>query len=150
MPGPVLTRAGRCLALALGMALVLHGAQAGAAGGSAQVSTEVPAGKTKTVRLRNLPRGTDLAVRIDADSKLVVVLISRAQLKSGAREALFKGALDRRMTFKVVIPASDDYYLVLDNRRGEAAVKARATIRAKRESGASSAPVPQVPGGKAI
>ena len=149
MPRPLLsTRAGRLgLALALGAAAFLTGAEAGAAGGTAQVSTEIPGGKTKTVRLRNLPRGTHVTIRIDAGGTLGVALISGAQLKSRAPEALFRSALDRRMTFEVVIPESGDYFLVLDNRRASEPVKARATIRAVRESG-PSVPPPAKPAGK--
>jgi hypothetical protein len=126
---------------------LLTGAEARAAGGTAQVSIEIPAGKTKTVRLRDLPRGTHVTVRIDADGKLVVALVSGVQLKSPKPEALFRGALDRRMSFKVVIPESSDYYLVLDNRRGGAAIKARATIRAVREATKPRAP-PAKPAGE--
>lgn len=136
--------AGRlCLGLVLGALAFVPGPQATAAGGTAQVSIEIPGGKTKTVRLRSLPRGTNVAVRIDAEGKLGVALISGAQLKSSAPEALFRGALDRRMTFQVVIPESGHYYLILDNRRGDAPVKARATIRAGRESKRPSAPMPE-------
>jgi hypothetical protein len=136
MPRPLLRAGARslCLAVALGAVALLTGAEAGAEGGTAQVSIEIPAGKTKTVRLRDLPRGTHVTVRIDASGKLAVALISRAQLKSPAPEALFRGALDRRMTFQVVIPESGHYYLVLDNRRGGAAMKARATIRAEHDA----------------
>lgn len=141
-------RAGRGLALALGAALLLQGAPAGAAGGTAQVSMEIDAGKTKSVRLRNLPRGTDVTVRVDADGRLGVALISRAQLKSSSPQALFKGALDRRMTFQVSIPEPDHYYLVLDNRRGAEPIKARVTIRAQRDTGASPSDAPA--GGKAL
>jgi hypothetical protein len=112
-----------------------------------QVSIEIPAGKTKTVRLRNLPRGTQVTVRIDASGKLVVALVSGLQLRSPRPEALFRGALDRRMSFKVVIPEPSDYYLVLDNRRASEAVKARATIRAVREATKPRAP-PANPAGE--
>lgn len=138
------TRAGRLfLALALGTAALLNGAEARAAAGTAQVSIEIPAGKTKTVRLRNLPRGTHVTVRIDAGGKLGVALISGAQLKSRTPEALFRGVLDRRMTFQVAIPVSGHYFLILDNRRGSAAIKARATIQVERESTRPSAPAPE-------
>ena len=149
MPRPLLsTRAGRLgLALALGAAAFLAGAEAQAAGGTAQVSIEIPAGKTKTVRLRNLPLGTHVTIRIDAGGKLGVALVSGAQLKSRTPEALFRGALDRRMTFQVVIPESSDYYLVLDNRRATEAVKARATIHAVREARKPPAP-PSKPAGE--
>lgn len=125
-------------------AALLAGAQTWAARGSAQVSIEVPAGKTKTIRLRSLPRGTRLTVRIDAGGKLAVALISRAQLKSPKPEALFRGALDRRMSFMVVIPEPGHYYLVLDNRRGSAAIKARATIQAEHDSTRPPALSPEV------
>lgn len=121
----------------------MAGAESRAAGGTAQVSAEIPGGKTKTIRLRNLPRGTNVTVRIDAGGRLGVALISGAQLKSPAPEALFRGTLDRRMTFQVVIPASGHYYLILDNRRGGAAIKVRATIRAERDSTRPSAPAPE-------
>lgn len=148
MPGSILRRAlGAAL---LGAALGLLGTQVGAAGGTAQVSTEIPAGKTKTVRLRNLPRGTDVTVRVDAAGKLGVALVSRAQLKLRSPQALFKGALDRRMTFRVTIPEPDHYYLVLDNRRGAESIKAQVTIRAQRDADPSSAPLPAVPGGRAL
>jgi hypothetical protein len=149
VPRPLLKAAARglCQALALGAAALLAGAEAGAAGGTVQVSIEIPAGKTKTVRLRNLPRGTQVTVRIDASGRLVVALVSGLQLRSPRPEALFRGALDRRMSFKVVIPEPSDYYLVLDNRRASEAVKARATIRAVREATKPRAP-PAKPAGE--
>lgn len=145
MPRPLLRTGahGLRLAVVLGAAAFLASVQAWAAGGTAQVSIEVPAAKTKTVRLRNLPRGTHVTVRIDAGGKLGVALISGAQLKSRTPEALFRGVLDRRMTFQVVIPEPGHYFLILDNRRGSAAIKARATIQADRDSTRPSAPAPE-------
>lgn len=122
------------LAAALGAGLLFAGAEAPAAGGTAQVSVEIPNGKTRTVRLRNLPQGTVVAVRVRAEAALQIALISAAQLKSKKPEALFRGALDRSITFQVVLPESGDYFLVLDNRRGAEPVKARATIRAEKKS----------------
>jgi hypothetical protein len=133
------------LALALGAALLFACAEVTAAGGTVQVSVEVPDGKTRSVRLRNLPRGASVAVRISAAGKLQVVLISAAQLKSKKPEALFRGALDRSIAFQVTLQESGDYYLILDNRRGAAPVKARATIRAEKKSAAPQTPKP---GGK--
>lgn len=134
--------------LALGCAALLSCAALPCVAASAQVSIEVPEGKTKTVRLRKLPRGTVLGVAISASGKLLVALVSAVQLKSPKPEAVFRGALERRMSFKVVIPEASDYYLVLDNRRGTEPVQATATIRAER--GAAGPPVPPPPkrGGK--
>lgn len=131
MPGAFLSSGVRTplQALALAAAGLIACAPAAGAGGTAQVSVEIPEGKTKTIRLRNLPSGTSVAVRIEADGTLVVALVSGVQLKSRKPEALFRASLDRRMSFKVITQESSHYYLVLDNRRGSEAVKARATIR---------------------
>ncbi len=131
MQGALLSRL-----LALGCAALMACAAPPCVAASAQVSIEVPQGKTKTVRLRKLPRGTVLAVAISASGKLLVALVSAVQLKSPKPEPLFRGEVDSRMSFKVVIPETSDYYLVLDNRRGAEPVKTTATIRA--EKGAAS------------
>jgi hypothetical protein len=113
-----------------------------------QVTVEVPQGKTKTVRLRKLPKGTRVAVSIRTDGGLRIALVSAAALKSARPEALFRAAVDRSLSFAVVIPVSSDYYLVLDNRRGTEPVKARATIQARRGPGAPGKPPPADAGGK--
>jgi len=138
------------LAAVLGAALSFAGSDVPAAGGTAQVSVEVPDGRTRSIRLRNLPRGTVVAVKVSAEGQLQIALISAAQLKSKKPEALFRGALDRSITFQVTLPESGDYFLVLDNRRGSEPIKARATIRAERKSAAPQAPGPREkkPGGK--
>jgi hypothetical protein len=134
--------------LALACAALLAGASPPGMAASAQVSIEVPQGKAKTVRLRKLPRGTVLAVSVSASGRLLVALVSAVQLKSPRPEALFRGALERRMSFKVVIPESSDYFLVLDNRRGTGPVQATATMRAERGSAAPPASPAPKKGGK--
>ncbi len=109
---------------------------------AAQVSIEVPQGKTKTVRLRNLPRGAVLGVAIVASGKLRIALVSAAQLKSRKPEALFSADLDRKLSFQVTVPETGDYYVVLDNRRGTELVKATATIRAEKGAASPRAPPP--------
>ena len=138
------------LALALGAALLLAYADPASAAAAAQVSVEVPVGKTKTVRLRNLPRGTIVSVKVTASGKLQIALISAVQLKSRKPEALFRGALERSLSFQVILPESSDYYLVLDNRRGKEPIKARTTIKAEKGPSTPEAPQPREkkPGGK--
>lgn len=135
---------GALLALA-GAALIACAAQPAIAA-SAQVSVVVPQGATRTVRLLHLPRGTVVAVAVSASAKLLIALVSAVQLKLPKPEPLFRGAVDSRMSFKVVIPESSDYYLVLDNRRGAEPVKATALIRA--EKGAAAPPQPPRPPAK--
>jgi hypothetical protein len=129
--------------LALAGALLIACTVQLAVAATAQVSVEVPQGAVRTVRLLHLPRGTVVGVTINASGKLLIALVSAVQLKSPKPEAVFRASLERRMSFKVVIPETSDYYLVLDNRRGAEPVKATATIRA--ESGAAAPPVPTPP-----
>ena len=126
----------RCLARMFAMAAAVFMAMPdGAQAGSAQLSVTVPAGKTRSVRLRRLPKGAEVAVAVSASAPLGVALVSGSQLKSDRPTALFRGQLDRRMSFKVQIPADDDYYVVLDNRAGREPVRATATIQAVRGTG---------------
>jgi hypothetical protein len=136
--------------LALGCAAAIAGAAQSGYAASAQVTIEVPQSKTRSVRLRNLPRGTLIGVAISASGSLGVALLSATQLKSPKPEPLFRGAVERKMSFEVVIPETSDYYLVLDNRRGVEPVKTTATIQAvqgKSEAPASPAPVVPTPEG---
>lgn len=144
MPGALLSLLAPRLAAAalLGAALALTCPEVPAAGGTAQVSVEVPVGKTKTVRLRRLPRGTVIGVAIVASGRLRVALVSAIQLKSKKPEALFRGALERRLSFRVVIPESSDFYLVLDNRRGTDPVQTTATISAHKGAAKPAKPPP--------
>jgi len=129
-------------AIALGAALALAGAAAPARAATVQVTVDVPQGKTKSVRLRRLPKGAIVAVQIRTNRKLRIAFVSAIELKSKKPEALFRGAVNRGITFRVTIPKSSDYYLVLDNRRGTKPVKTRATIKAEKGSAAPKAPAP--------
>ena len=86
----------------------------------AQVNSKVPAGKWKAVRLRNLPEGTSLSVRVAANGSLVVILVHEAELKRypSPISPAFQGTLERTLSFSVVIPESGNYYVIFDNRRG--------------------------------
>lgn len=147
MPGAVLNPSARTLliALALGAALLLAREPAWAAN-TVQLAAVVPAGKTKTVRLRRLPLEAVIAVRVRSDGNLQVALVSGAQLKSSRPQALFRGALERTLTFQVVVPAAGDYYLVLDNRGGKQPVKTQTTISANKPPSGSSSPGSSSPG----
>jgi hypothetical protein len=135
---------GRLLCLACAGTLAALAAPAGGAA-TAQVTVEVPAGETRTVRLRKLPRGAVIGVSVVVSGRLRIALVSALQLKSDKPEALFRGSLERRLSFRVVIPESSDYYLVLDNRSGDTPVKTTATVRAEKKA---SPPAPKVPPGQ--
>jgi len=111
----------------------------------AAVSLEVPAGQSKSVRLRNLPSGTVLQVAIKSSGRLLVALVSAKQLKSpeGKPEPVFRGALDRSLSFKVVVPETSDYFLVLNNVRGSETLSVQTAIRAERAAQRKPAPAPR-------
>lgn len=94
---------------------------------------EVPAGKSRTVRLRNLPSATALAVQVVSSGRLLVALVGEKQLRSpkpGKSGALFRAVVERSLSFKVVIPERGNYLLVLSNRGGSKALKVRTRIHA--------------------
>ena len=107
-----------------------------ALGAEAAVATEVPAGRSKSIRVRGVPAGTIIAVRVVTTGRILVSLIGMRQIKEpqpGAKP-LFRGAVQDRMSFRVTIPQADDYVLVLSNRAGSAAVNVEAEIRAARRA----------------
>ena len=110
-------------ALLAALAALFAGSVAAA---DAAVSVEVPAGKAKNIRLRNLPAGAAMAVRIVSSGKVLVALVSAKELGS----PLFRGVVERRLTFRVSIPERGDYFLVLSNRGGAEALEVQAEIRA--------------------
>lgn len=112
----------------------------------AAATVEVPAGQTRTIRLRSVPAGSVMAIRIEADGRVLVALVAAKQLKNpGAPpKALFRGAVERKLTFRVSIQERDDYYLVLNNRRGTEARIVEAEIRSVRRA-PKPAPPPYSP-----
>jgi hypothetical protein len=111
----------------------------------AAVSLEVPAGQSKSVRLRNLPSGTVLQVAIKSSGRLLVALVSARQLKSpeGKPQPVFRGALERSLSFKVTVPETSDYFLVLNNVRGSETLSVQTAIRAERAAQPKPAPAPR-------
>jgi hypothetical protein len=127
--------------LALGCAAVLAGAPRYASAATAQVTIEVPQGKAKSVRLRHLPRGALVSITISTSGRIGVELVYAKQLIEKKRKPLFRAVLGRRISFRVAIPESGDYYLVLDNRRGTDPVSVTATLQAVRGRKTPRAPV---------
>ena len=119
----------------LGAGTVTHAAKA-------QVNSKVPAGKWKAVRLKNLPEGASLSVRVIANGSLSVILVQEAELKRypQAISPAFQGTLERSLTFSVVIPDSGNYYVILDNRRNSNERRVRILIQANAPNGDNSSP----------
>ena len=101
------------------LAVVLLFAAAPLAAQEAALSTDVAPGKSKSVRLRSVPQGANVAVRVVTSGRLLVALVGMKQLKQPKPDAkpVFRAAVQNKLTFRVTIPETDDYLLVLNNRR---------------------------------
>jgi hypothetical protein len=99
----------------------------------AQINSKVAPGKWKAVRLKNLPEGASLGVKVIATGSLVVILVHETELKRypAPVSPTFQGTLDKTLTFSVVIPDPGNYFIILDNRRGESERQVRVLIQAK-------------------
>ncbi|UCD79968.1 MAG: hypothetical protein JSW26_00615 [Desulfobacterales bacterium] len=89
-----------------------------AAKGPVAFNVDIPPETRKAVRLRNLPRDAMVDVAVVSSGEIVVAIVNSAGYKSyptGSRP-LFLGQVDDHLTFSIIIPATDHYYLVLQNR----------------------------------
>ncbi len=130
-------RARACVVALTGLALAA--AMPGALAASEYFLTpEVPAGKWKGVRMKNVPQGTVVNFAFESSGPCAVQIISEADAKRPAaqRRVLFAATLERKLSFKLTMPDAGTYYLILDNRRGDAARTIRVGIRAERGKGA--------------
>jgi hypothetical protein len=100
----------------------------------AAVTTEIPPGKSRSIRLRSLPAGAMLAVRIVTSGRVLVALVGMKHLKDPQPQSkpLFRAAVQDKLSFRVTIREADDYLLVLNNRAGKEALSVETEIRAVR------------------
>ena len=126
---------------------VLTYAVAPAWGAEAMLTVDLPAGRFKAVRLRNLPKEAVMAVAIQSTGKLLVLLLSEQDAKRFPKpeEPVFAGSVDQRLSFTVTIPATGHYFLVLDNRQGSEAQKLKLGIKAERSRTQQPPPQPGAP-----
>jgi hypothetical protein len=119
------------LELAFALLLMLGAAQARAA--SAELNAEVPAGKWKALRLRGLPQGASLSVRVETSGPILVLFVHQEQLKGFPEKPVrpaFRGSVERRLAFRLSLPLAGDYYVILDNRKNAADREVRVQIEA--------------------
>lgn len=116
----------------LGLALLFSATSVAAA--EAALAIEVPAGQAKTIRMRGVPAGAVVAVRIVTSGRLLVALVGMKQMKEPKPDSkpLFRGAVQDKLSFRVTVPETDDYLLVLNNRAGKEPLSVEAEIRALR------------------
>jgi Putative metallopeptidase len=116
---------------------------------SASLGGKVEAGKYYAVRLRGLIAGNDLTVDIAVSGPLTVVLLDGA---SGSKwpnvpSPMFSGTASEKLHFSIRLRRSGAHFLVLDNRKNDAARSFNLRFRAE----SSKAPAGlggEAPGGK--
>ncbi len=103
----------------------------------AALSADVPAGRHKVLRLRNLPRDAQVAVAIQSTGRITVSFLNEADFRRFPQpeEPLFVAPVERTLSFAVTMPATGDYYVVFDNRKGTEPQKVKMVIRASRGAG---------------
>ena len=101
----------------------------------AAMSVEVPAGQYRSLRLRNIPKDAVLAVAIQTPETLSASVVSELDYRRYPKpeDPVFVGAVDKRLSFTVIIPQAGQYFLVFDNRQGAAAQKVKFVVRAERK-----------------
>jgi hypothetical protein len=105
-----------------------------AADGLARLNVDIPPGKWKSIRLRNLPKDAVLAVQVVSNGEINVALLDSQgyQRLSNTPRPLFLGRVEKQLSFSVSIPANDDYFVLLDNRSGQESRAVTVTVRAAR------------------
>lgn len=122
-----LIRHGVWLPLAVGLA-----AAPAAMAGEAALTADVPGGQHKSLRLRNLPKDTRLAMAIQSTGRITVTLVTEADFKRfpSPLEPVFIAPVEQAVSFTLTMPETGDYYLVLDNSKGADLQKVKMVIRA--------------------
>lgn len=125
------------LALALSL-LGLLGAS-----GPVTFATDVAPGKTSALRLRQVPRGAVLGIRVETSGEIGILVVDGADFRRfpAVVRPLFRGRLDSRVAFSVVAPAPGDYFVLLDNRSGAAARAVNVTVAATAGGAQAGAPI---------
>ena len=106
---------------------------------SASINSEVEAGENYTTRLRNLPKDAEVSVHIETSGEVAVLLINHRDYTAfpETKGPLFSGQITDSLDFSIRIPASGNYYLVLDNRKGGKKLEFKLHITAKAKVRAS-------------
>ena len=123
MQGPVRLRL--FVALLLSLAAAAFAAEA-------ELSAEVPAEKWRALRLKGLTQGASLRVRVETSGPIRVILARENEVQRFPKglKATFSGTAERRLSFSVSIPTAGTYYVILDNRKGDALREVRVYVEA--------------------
>jgi hypothetical protein len=111
----------------------------------AELNAQVPEGKWKALRLRNLPKDAAIAVRVESSGPIRVIFLHQDELKrypNPVRPA-FAGSAERSLAFQVRVPTAGNWYVILDNRKNTEARDVRILIDARGPRRAAPKPKPK-------
>ena len=117
----------------------------------AELSAEVPAEKWRALRLKGLTQGASLRVRVETSGPIRVILAREDEVERFPKglKATFSGSAERRLSFSVSIPTAGTYYVILDNRKGDALREVKLFVEAlpaRRPQPKPAPPRPKAPG----
>lgn len=103
---------------------------------SVQINPVLPALSSKAARLKNLPANAVVAVEVSAINPLQVFLLSQADYEKFPLvvNPLFRGDVLDKLAFTIQVPATGNYYLILDNSKNVEKTQVTAKISAGRDS----------------
>src|SRR5262245_32759245 len=89
---------------------------------SVQFQGQVQPGKWTASRLRNLNGGAMLQISFSTTDDVEVVLLSSADYRKYAQttrapDPLFQSFVTKELYFSILAPRTDDYYLIVNNRK---------------------------------
>ena len=98
------------------------------------LSVEVPPGKWKAVRLRAVPKDAVVAVRAQTTGEVMLAFLDTEDYKRfpAPLRPLFNGRVEKQIAFALRMPDAGDYFVVLDNRLGNAPQTVAVRIQAAR------------------
>lgn len=101
---------------------------------SGTFTIDVPAGKWKTVRLRDVPQGVLVSVDVKSNGRLEVVVVDARDFRRFPRfeRPLFRGEATGRLTFSVTTRDAGNHFVVIFNRSEREARTATVTVSATR------------------
>ena len=102
---------------------------------SAEVKASIPARQKHTTRLKNLPSSAFLSVDIGIDGKVEIYLIDEKnqKLHNNSANSIYSSRINETANFKILIPETSTYYLIIDNTDGEVSRNIKLTVTANYE-----------------
>ena len=86
----------------------------------AAFAVEVPAQAWKAVRLKNLPKGVAVSLKVKSSASLIVLVLTELDYSHfpKVKRPMFVSPIEQEIAFSVTTASAGHHYVVLDNRKG--------------------------------